>query len=102
MKIVRDGYGPKMTVADLTLIDYGGWDNVIGDRPPGCVDGMKNLRRWAARYAACIVRGDNLHILDRSPAEIEKALAIQKLPARNDILRVYREAGLEMELETAQ
>ena len=91
-----------MTVADLTLINYGGWDNVIGDLPPGCVDGMNNLRRWAARYAACIVRGDDLHVLDRSPAEIEKALSVQNLPDPKDVLRVYKEAGLETELETTQ
>lgn len=96
IKIIRDGYGPKMNIADLTLINYNGWNNIIGDRPPGCVDGMMNLRKWAARYAACIVQNNKLHSLLRPYTEIEKALAVQNLPTPYDIAQVYTEAGLEM------
>ena len=94
IKIVRDGYGPKMTVADLALIDYDGWDNVIGDLPIGYSDGMVNLKQWAAKYAACIVRGDGLQTLNRPQQEIEEALDIQRFPSKRDIAEVYQQAGL--------
>ncbi len=92
IKIVRDGYGPKMTVADLALINYTGWDNVIGDRPPMVVDGIKNLQHWAAKYASKIVRGDDLHTLIRSDAEIMAALAVQRLPNRLEVDTVFLQA----------
>ncbi len=85
VKIVRDGYGPKMTVADLALINYQDWDNVIGDRPPMVTDGMKNLRTWAAKYASKIVQGGELLDLRRTDAELKTALAVQCLPTREEI-----------------
>ncbi len=94
-KIVRDGYGPKMTVADLALLYYTKWDNVIGDRPAGVVDGIKNLQHWAARYAACIVRGENLQTITRPSQDIDAALAIQRMPDLADVLDVYQAAGLK-------
>lgn len=97
IKIVRDGYGPKMTVADLALIYYGGWDNVIGDRPSDMPDGIKNLRQWASKYASRICRRADLSVLTRPKAEIEAALAVQKLPTRVDVLDVYEAAGLTFE-----
>jgi len=30
IKIVRPGFGPRNTVADRALLDYGGWDYVLG------------------------------------------------------------------------
>ncbi len=96
-KIVRDGYGPKMTVADLALLYYTKWDNVIGDRPNNLVDGIKNLQHWAAKYAACIVKGEDLQTVTRSQQDITEALAIQRMPKLNDVLDVYEAAGLKFE-----
>jgi hypothetical protein len=95
IKVVRDGYGPKMTVADLALIYYTGWDNVIGDRPPTLADGIKNLRAWAAKYASRIVRGQDLRLLNRPPEEIRAALATQRLPTDDEIRLVYEKAGYQ-------
>jgi hypothetical protein len=101
IKLVRDGYGPKMTVADLALIYFKGWDNVIGDRRPGFADGIRNLREWAAKYAARIMRGADLHALDRSPEEIREALAVQVYPTPAEARQVYQDAGLNFEDYTA-
>lgn len=98
IKIVRDGYGPKMTVADLALIYYKGWDNVIGDRPPSASEGIKHLRNWASRYAAKITSHQNLHLLDRSSVEIRGALSMQSLPTSEEVMAVYEKAGLKFEV----
>jgi len=93
IKIVRNGYGPKMTVADLALIHCTSWDNVIGDRPEG-VDGIENLKQWADQYAQHIVQGQGLHLLQREPVEIQAALAVQELPDKAAIQRIFAQAGL--------
>lgn len=96
-KIVRDGYGPKMTVADLALIYCNDWDNVIGDRPADLVDGIKNLKQWAAKYASCITKGKDLSTVNRSKRVIAEALSIQRMPTKKAILEVYKAAGLKFE-----
>jgi hypothetical protein len=51
IKVVRDGYGPRSTVADMALADYDGWGYVAGTT-------MKDLA-WHADYIACELRHDN-------------------------------------------
>lgn len=98
IKVVRGGYGPKMTVADLALIYHTGWDNVVGDLPiPVTCSGINNIRRWAAKYAAQIVRGDDLCGLNRTEQEISEALAIQRMPSHKEVMAVYKKAGLKFE-----
>jgi len=112
IKIVRDGYGPKMTVADLALIYHTDWDNVIGDLPtPVTCSGIENLRQWAARYAAHIIKTSpprvtglniyrapgSLDALKRSQQEINEALAVQRMPSHKEVLAVYKAAGLKFE-----
>lgn len=99
IKVVRAGYGPKMTVADLALIYHTNWDNVIGDIPPGVsCSGIEGLQRWATRYAVKIIQGRDLGGLLRSPVEIREALAIQQMPSREEVMAVYAKAGLQFEV----
>ena len=49
IKVVRPGYGPRNTVADLALQDYDGWDYVVGSS--GLMD---ELRYFAHRLASWI------------------------------------------------
>jgi hypothetical protein len=95
IKIVRPGYGPRMTVADLALIHYTGWDNVIGDHRG--TDGMALLREWADRYARVLLEQAPWTLVDRGPNEIEEALAIQNLPTDAEIIKVFADAGLDYE-----
>ncbi len=46
LKVVRPGFEPRQTVADLALCDYLGWDDVIGD------EDIRTLCNEAKRYAA--------------------------------------------------
>jgi hypothetical protein len=41
IKVVRGGYGPRNTVADMALNDYTGWDEIIGG------GGLPELKRYA-------------------------------------------------------
>lgn len=95
IKVVRPGYGPKMTVADLALIHYTGWDNVIGDHREA--DGMANLRWWADRYARVILQEDPNWLIARTRREISEALAVQNLPTDDEIIKVFADAGLDYE-----
>lgn len=93
IKIVRPGFGPKMTVADLALYDYTGWCNVIGDhREP---DGMENLKRWAMMYAKAIIGDQPWWTVQRTPEEKAEALTCQELPSLVDVLDVFEAAGLD-------
>ncbi len=93
IKIVRPGYGPRMTVADLALIDYTGWDNVIGDHRG--TDGMALLRRWADMYARVLLGEAPWSTVERTPGEIRGALAIQKMPTDEEVVQVFANAGLD-------
>jgi hypothetical protein len=95
IKVVRPGYGPRMTVADLALIHYTGWDNVIGDHREA--DGMALLRRWADKYARVILGEAPWSTVQRSREEIMDALSIQVLPTDDEIIQVYKKAGLDYE-----
>lgn len=95
IKVVRPGYGPRMTVADLALAHYTGWDNVVGDHRG--VDGMAALRQWADRYARVILGEAPWTSVTRTPEEIKEALSVQVLPTDDEIVQVYRDAGLDYE-----
>ena len=88
IKIVRPGFGPRLTIADLALIEYGGWDNVIGE-----TGDIKSLKRWAAIYADQIRNGNHLDYLKRHPGVIQRALAMQTMPSRDAIQKVLRGAA---------
>jgi hypothetical protein len=92
IKIVRPGYGPKMTVADLALYDYTEWHNIIGDhREP---DGMENLNRWAKAYAKVILGHESWETVLRSTVAREAALACEVRPSLVEVLDVFEAAGL--------
>jgi hypothetical protein len=98
IKIVRDGYGPKMTVADLALIYFEGWDNVFGDQPiDSDYTGIENLQNWGLLYGEQILQGKPLSGLRRSDQAIREALAVQRMPSKADVLAVYEAAGLKFE-----
>ncbi len=88
IKVVRPGYGPRSTVADLALVYYTGWDSVIGES-----GGIPGLRKWASKFASHIVQGLDLRLLNRAPDGIQRALAVQHLPTDEEIRRVFEEAG---------
>ena len=88
IKVVRPGYGPRLTVADLALIKYTGWDSVIGES-----GGIPGLRKWASKFASHIVQCLDLRLLSRAPDEIQRALAVQHLPTDEEIRRVFEETG---------
>ena len=56
VKIVRPGYGPGPDIADRALLDYDGWDYVIGG-DAGSSESIGRLRVWADRFACWLVGG---------------------------------------------
>ena len=56
VKIVRPGFGPGPDVADRALLDYEGWDYVIGG-DAGSSESLSRLRVWADRFACWLVGG---------------------------------------------
>lgn len=52
IKVVRPGFGPRKTVADRALVDFDGWDFVIGSSGQ-----LRELRHWAARFANALTGG---------------------------------------------
>lgn len=52
IKVVRPGFGPKDTVADQALVDYDGWDYVVGGS-----GSLIELRGWAELFAIWIHGG---------------------------------------------
>lgn len=90
IKMVRDGYGPKMTVADLALCFFEDWDNVIGDDQDNGMNGIQNIRSWAYKYASVIANDAPLSHLNRSEVDIKKALSVQKLPTQEEVLLYER------------
>ena len=72
VKVVRPDYGPRKTVADRALLNYAGWDYVIGKSGK-----MDELRDWALVFA--------LHMnIDGRPKpmsreEKEAALAVETI-----------------------
>lgn len=70
IKIVRPGYGPRKTVADRALLDYSGWNYVIGDR--GSMESLDLAARPFALWAA----GDG-PLPVQTPEERIRALAVE-------------------------
>ena len=57
VKVVRPGYGPGPDVADRALLDYDGWDYVIGG-DAGSSESLSRLRIWADYFARWLVGGE--------------------------------------------
>lgn len=70
IKVVRPGYGPGKNRPDRELLGFRRWTNVIGE-----VGTMSSLQHWARQYAVWI--GAKGAMPDRSPAEIEAAMAVE-------------------------
>ena len=67
LKMVREGYGPRATVADRALVGYIGWDNVIGDS-------QCDIWKAAKLYADWYCGGP---MPSRSHQEIQEALQLE-------------------------
>lgn len=76
IKVVRPGFGPAKNRPDRELLGFRRWTNVIGD-----VGTMSSLQDWARQYAIWI--GAKGAMPDRTPEEIEAALAIEKVEPWN-------------------
>ena len=77
IKVVRPGYGPGPNVPDRALLGFDRWTSVIGEAGT-----MESLRRWAIEWATWIgnsLRGGTPLMPLRSPADIEAALAVEKI-----------------------
>jgi hypothetical protein len=77
IKVVRPGYGPGPNRPDRELLGYRRWTNVIGD-----VGTMASLQDWARQYAIWIAAKGVMP--ERSQAEIEAALAVEKIEPWDD------------------
>ena len=71
IKVVRPGYGPRNTVADRMLLNYTGWDYVIG-----AAGTMTSLKTWAVQFARAIILDTTVV---QTPEEKEEALRCEKL-----------------------
>lgn len=72
-KVVRPGYGPRNTVADLALMGYGGWDYVWGAHGD-----INRLRVEAYRIGASLVGLDEWPV--QLASERDFAFSVEKQP----------------------
>lgn len=71
IKIVRLGYGPRKTVADRMLLNYDGWDYVLGNL------GLLALKGDAWRFAKWIAGRERSEWPKQSPESRASALAVE-------------------------
>ncbi len=100
IKVVRPGYGPRLTVADLSLINYRGWDNVVGE--DGSLD---TLHTWAHFYSLIINENKPLPGSSKKPSVVEenmRSMEVEVLPTPEQIEKVFADAGMEVPTFTGE
>lgn len=95
IKVVRPGYGPRLTVADLSLVRYMGWDAVIGDS--GNIEELYGWAKWCAEG----IQHDGGHWGYYTDTEMyqddlykEQAYSVEVIPSDEEIRQVFEKEGM--------
>lgn len=95
IKVVRPGYGPRKTVADRAILNYRGWDYVIGSSGE-----LAELESWAEMLAKKVCFGEVMR--EQSQEDKEAALSVEVIEPWAPPSQANKAVGLQLDAKQAE